>query len=185
VTKPTFAKGASFSLRSRAKVATPKPAVAPALAPGTASVPAAPLGWSAAVASNSDDVELLDEDELLDEEDKAAKVPVEIDCGTSKEGKRKACKNCSCGLREILENDDGNTPPPAKSACGNCSLGDAFRCANCPHLGKPAFDDSSGEVKLAESNFSSSVVTADAGIAIKPSGSGVVMLAADDMMDDL
>ena len=70
----------------------------------------------------------------------AAKMPVEIDCGTSKEGKRKACKNCSCGLREILENDDGNTPPPAKSACGNCSLGDAFRCANCPHLGKPAFD---------------------------------------------
>lgn len=81
--------------------------------------------------------DLIDEDELLDESDfvkpDASSLRV---CSTT--GKRKACKDCTCGLAEELNNktiQEGTV----KSSCGSCYLGDAFRCASCPYLGMPAF----------------------------------------------
>jgi len=186
-TRPEFKAGASFSLRSRTAVANPAAPV-----PTPAPTPAAQLGaWGTAVASARAEVgdELIDEDELLSAEDLAKKEAV-MDCGTGSDGKRKACKNCSCGLREMLEDDaaDENAPPPAKSACGNCALGDAYRCAGCPHRGKPSFVEGSDGLKLADAMMQGdseaalpapSVLTASSG----GGSGGVVKLSLDDTMD--
>ncbi|EPY33103.1 hypothetical protein STCU_02487 [Strigomonas culicis] len=97
---------------------------------------------------------VADVDALLTEEDLKEKKPTggaANDCTT----RRRACKNCVCGRAELerqLE-AEGKLPPegvdmPA-GGCGNCARGDAFRCANCPYLGKPAWDNTEdGKIKL-------------------------------------
>nr|XP_033799630.1 anamorsin [Geotrypetes seraphini] len=138
--KPNFEVGSSAQLKlSFSKKLTPaaKPLVDPA---------AAQLWTLSATDMNDDDVDLLDSDELLDSEDIKKPDPSSLrvaDCGAGSEKKRKACKNCTCGLAEELEQEKRHTAPQqnsgTKSACGNCYLGDAFRCASCPYLGMPAF----------------------------------------------
>ncbi|XP_055852151.1 anamorsin homolog [Episyrphus balteatus] len=92
-------------------------------------------------ADDGDEEETINEDDLLDEEDKAKPNPESLRvCGTT--GKRKACKDCSCGLAEELEAEKTKVAVEtknAKSSCGSCYLGDAFRCSTCPYLGMPAF----------------------------------------------
>lgn len=95
--------------------------------------------------------ELEDEDKLLDDGiDVKPKAEADFDCGPGGPGqKRRACKNCVCGLKEMLDeeekepNANGTVIEPNSSACGNCSKGDAFRCAGCPYLGTPSFESGS------------------------------------------
>lgn len=90
---------------------------------------------------DTEEDDLIDPDDLLDEEDMKKPDPASLRvCGTT--GKRKACKDCSCGLAVELEAEKGAAVaanPIQKSSCGSCYLGDAFRCATCPYLGMPAF----------------------------------------------
>ncbi|XP_069073422.1 anamorsin isoform X2 [Pleurodeles waltl] len=138
--KPNFEVGSASQLKlSFAKKNAPmaKPAVDAA---------AAKLWTLSANDMNDEEVDLLDSDELLDPEDLKRPDPSSLrstSCGEGSNTKKKACKNCTCGLAEELEQEKGKSAPAAasqsKSACGNCYLGDAFRCASCPYLGMPAF----------------------------------------------
>lgn len=74
--------------------------------------------------------------------------------------RRRACKDCTCGLASQIEAEDAKrranaddvlklekddltemdfTVEGKTGSCGNCSLGDAFRCDGCPYKGLPAF----------------------------------------------
>ncbi|KAL9624882.1 MAG: hypothetical protein Q9160_000929 [Pyrenula sp. 1 TL-2023] len=110
---------------------------------------------------DSDD-DLIDEDTLLDEEDLVRPVKVPTEC-KPKAKRRRACKDCTCGLAQKLEAEDRAKRQNADQAlnalkldtddlaevdftvkgkvgsCGNCALGDAFRCDGCPYIGLPAF----------------------------------------------
>ncbi|KIW85329.1 hypothetical protein Z517_00719 [Fonsecaea pedrosoi CBS 271.37] len=110
---------------------------------------------------DSDD-ELIDEDTLLDEDDLKRPIKIPTEC-QPKAKRRRACKDCTCGLAQKLEAEDRARRENADKAlntmklqaddlaevdftvqgkvgsCGNCSLGDAFRCDGCPYIGLPAF----------------------------------------------
>ena len=102
-----------------------------------------------------DDMDLINTDDLLDDLDlKKPTLVDKFDCGTGNDGKKKACKNCSCGLAQEIEDVAANAykqkaTAEVKSSCGSCYLGDAFRCASCPYAGMPAFKPGE-KVKLSE-----------------------------------
>ena len=99
---------------------------------------------TATKAAADDDDDVVDEDDLLAAD---GLTPPEVDADAC--SARQPCANCTCGRKEELDaaNAAGDAPPP-KSACGNCGKGDAFRCAGCPYLGKPAFDAGQENVVL-------------------------------------
>jgi anamorsin len=86
--------------------------------------------WSSA---QSLDAPKVDENELLEEDEEYKTLASEEDCMT----RAKPCKNCTCGRAAELAKE--NTTVVMSSSCGRCHLGDAFRCANCPFRGTPAF----------------------------------------------
>lgn len=74
----------------------------------------------------------------------------QFDCGSG-DGPRKACKDCTCGLADAeTEEQQEEMRREGNGGCGSCSLGDAFRCAGCPSLGKPAWKtvEKTGAIKL-------------------------------------
>jgi hypothetical protein len=109
--------------------------------------------WKMAVDDENEN-DMIDENELLND-GIVPKAPVS-DCGTGDAtGKKRACANCTCGLAELeaLEGSENvanaSSSSASKSGCGNCSKGDAFRCAGCPFLGKPAFQPGQEKLVLA------------------------------------
>ncbi|KAI9642949.1 electron carrier [Ciborinia camelliae] len=113
--------------------------------------------------AEDDDDELIDEDTLLTEEDMKKPLAIPPECAPRAGKRRRACKDCTCGLAEKLAKEDADKRATADSqlqalkldvddlaevdftvkgkvgSCGNCSLGDAFRCDGCPYIGMPAF----------------------------------------------
>ncbi|XP_036068419.1 anamorsin isoform X2 [Oryzias melastigma] len=134
--KPDYEVGASSQIKlSFGKKSSN--AEKPALDPNTVKM------WTLSASDmNDDDVDLLDSDALLDDDDLKKPDPASLKaagCGEGGAKKKKACKNCTCGLAEELESNAKQKAELPKSACGSCYLGDAFRCASCPYLGMPAF----------------------------------------------
>jgi anamorsin len=105
--------------------------------------------------SNNQATILIDEDDLLGEEGDWAPDTTAVprtknatdDCGG-----RAPCDNCTCGRKDNGGNNNdalaAAAPPISSSNCGKCGMGDAFRCASCPFLGKPAFKPGQEQVVL-------------------------------------
>ncbi|EGO60247.1 hypothetical protein NEUTE1DRAFT_56420 [Neurospora tetrasperma FGSC 2508] len=169
-TKPDYAEEEAVPLRFGLKRKTnPNPVVAP-IQPVAQVVTAAPAGVGFVTLDLNDDLDLddddddvIDEDTLLTEADLRRPIQQPPECQPKPGKKRRACKDCTCGLAERLEAEDKArrdkadqalntlklksedlleldlTVPGKTGSCGSCALGDAFRCAGCPYLGLPPF----------------------------------------------
>ncbi|KAF2467019.1 Fe-S cluster assembly protein DRE2 [Lindgomyces ingoldianus] len=123
-----------------------------------------------------EDDELIDEDDLITEEDMARPIIQPPECRPKAGKRRRACKDCTCGMKEKIEAEDAAKRASADKAlntmklgaddlaevdftvqgkvgsCGNCALGDAFRCDGCPYIGLPAFKPGE-EVRLLNNDI--------------------------------
>lgn len=124
---------------------------------------------SAGVKGDSKDDFLNPEDDKEEEQDFTkiymVKCSEDGSSGQKLTRRKKACADCTCGLKELEEQDleakkkanreriksilllkkddlteiDFTIKGKQVGGCGSCSLGDAFRCDGCPYLGLPAF----------------------------------------------
>jgi len=157
--KPAHASGTSFSLKNKST------------APTSVSLPLRRIdperksSKKALWTLNSPSTPSIDAESLLTPADRERPVPTCEPLNPNAPRRKKACKNCSCGLAELEQEElrqskvimlDGSVDgsavevgqsekerlvdaakaaPKATSSCGSCFLGDAFRCASCPYLG--------------------------------------------------
>ncbi|EAQ85785.1 hypothetical protein CHGG_07038 [Chaetomium globosum CBS 148.51] len=145
--------------------------------PAVAAAAAAPAGVGFVDFSDDldldveDDEDVIDEETLLTEEDLWRPIQQPPECQPQPGKKRRACKDCTCGLASRMEAEDKARRAKADSdlntlklksedlneldftvqgktgSCGSCYLGDAFRCSDCPYIGLPAFKPGE-EVKI-------------------------------------
>jgi hypothetical protein len=93
-----------------------------------------------------DTSDTIDESSLLEPQDFTKPIIQPLECAPAPGKRRKACKDCTCGLKELdeaadakartlpvvlLRDDELDFTVQGKSSCGSCSLGDAFRCSGC------------------------------------------------------
>jgi len=134
--------------------------------------------------------ERIDPDSLLTEEDRKKPLNIRMYTGETlsrahmltllpaeackpNTKRRRACKDCTCGLAQRIEAEDKAKRADADAnlaklnasdlnevdftvqgkvgSCGNCALGDAFRCDGCPYIGLPAFKPGE-EVRLVNND---------------------------------
>lgn len=123
-----------------------------------------------------EDDDLIDEDDLITADDMARPIVQPPECRPKAGKRRRACKDCTCGMKERIEAEDAAKRTAADKAltalkldsddlaevdftvqgkvgsCGNCALGDAFRCDGCPYIGLPAFKPGE-EVRLLNNDI--------------------------------
>ncbi|KAJ5096742.1 Cytokine-induced anti-apoptosis inhibitor 1 [Penicillium angulare] len=166
--KPNYEQASAvplkFGLKKKNKTTTPAPAVAPPMGIQMNGNGFGLNGMNGTNHDRDDADELINEDSLLDEEDFTRPIMPPPECQPKTGRRRKACKDCTCGLSERLEAEDKERRANADKSlnvmklatddlaeldftvegkqtgsCGSCALGDAFRCDGCPYLGLPAF----------------------------------------------